>query len=108
MIKEFLLVFLAITQQGGIGLNVHEKTFPSMEMCGEFIENEFLEDGNWTHVHRTWNFYNSTYQIDIKNSNNGDMRIYYGCVEKKQECGFFWPCGEINMDQFKTYPDHNE
>ena len=92
MIKEFLLIYLAITQSGGIGMDVHEKTFPSLEMCEFYVETEFLQDGKWFHGFQTHNFYNSKYRINISDTIDSNMRMYYSCVAKKQECGFFWPC----------------
>lgn len=94
MIKEFLLLYLAITQSGAIGMDVHEKTFPSLEMCNHFVETEFLKDNNWFHMNPSHNFYNSRYRVDISDTIDGNMRMYYSCVAKKQECGFFWPCTE--------------
>lgn len=112
--NSFILIFLAITQSGGIGMNVHEKTFPTLELCNHYAESEFLSNKDqFIHKSKTYNFYNSKYQVNVKDSVNGDMRVYYSCVEKKQECGWFWPCeneqeNKINLNQFKTYPQHNE
>ena len=112
--NTFILIYLAITQTGGIGMNVHQKTFPTLELCNHYAESEFLSNtDDWIHKSSTYNFYNSKYTMRIKDSVNGDMRVYYSCVEKKQECGWFWPCEKdenkkINLNQFKTYPQHNE
>ena len=95
--NTFILIFLAITQVGDIGMNVHKKTFPTLELCNHYAESEFLSDKeHWIHKSKTYNFYNSQYEMNIKDSTNGDMRVYYSCVQKKQECGWFWPCEESN------------
>ena len=91
--NTFILIFLAITQAGGIGMNVHEKTFPTLELCNHYAESEFLQE-NFIHKSKMYNFYNSKYQVTVKDSENGDMRVYYSCVQKKQECGWFWPCDD--------------
>ena len=82
-----ILIYLAITQIGGIGMNVHEKTFPTLELCNHYAESEFLSNKeHWIHKSKTYNFYNSQYEMNIKDSVNGDMRVYYSCVKiKKQE-----------------------
>jgi hypothetical protein len=95
MMSSFILIFLAITQIGGIGMNVHSKTFPTLTLCNRYAESEFLSNkDHWIHKSKTYNFYNSQYEMNIKDSVNGDMRVYYSCVQKKQECGVFWPCDE--------------
>tara|TARA_Y100000389_G_scaffold132113_1_gene129495 strand:+ start:1513 stop:1770 length:258 start_codon:yes stop_codon:yes gene_type:complete len=85
MIKEFILIYLTITQSGGIGMNVFEETFPSLEMCNRFAEIEFLNNDNWSHRNFTHNFYNSKYRIDISDTVDGNMRMYYSCVVKNGE-----------------------
>ena len=83
--NSFILIYLAITQTGGIGMNVFEETFPSLEMCNRFAEIEFLNNDNWSHRNFTHNFYNSKYRIDISDTVDGNMRMYYSCVVKKGE-----------------------
>lgn len=85
MIKEFILIYLTITQGGGIGMDVFEKTFPSLEMCNRFVETEFLKNDIWSHLNYTHNFYNSKYRIDISDTVDGNMRMYYSCVVKNGE-----------------------
>jgi len=85
MIKEFILIYLTITQGGGIGMDVFEKTFPSLEMCNRFVETEFLKNDSWSHLNYTHNFYNSKYRIDISDTVDGNMRMYYSCVVKNVE-----------------------
>ena len=108
--NTFILIYLAIIQVGGgIGMNVHEKTFPTLELCNHYAESEFLSNtDHWIHKSKTYNFYNSKYEMNIKDSVNGDMRVYYSCVQKKQECGWFWPCEKKKDTQFMTYPQWHE
>ena len=91
--NTFILIYLAITQAGGIGMNVHEKTFPTLELCNHYAESEFLQE-QFIHKSTRYNFYNSIYQVYVTDAENGEMRVYYSCVQKKQECGWFWPCDD--------------
>ena len=113
--NTFILIFLAITMNGGVGMNVHQTTFPTLELCDHYAESEFLNTSDWIELDKTYNFYNSKYTMRVKDSVNGDMRVYYSCVEKKQECGWFWPCeknennkNKINPNQFLTYPQWHD
>ena len=114
--NTFILIFLAITMNGGVGMNVHQSTFPTLELCDHYAESEFLSNtDDWIELDKTYNFYNSKYTMRVKDSVNGDMRVYYSCVEKKQECGWFWPCeneqenkNKINPNQFLTYPQWHD
>ena len=82
--KTFLLIYLAVTQVGGIGINVYEKTFPTLEDCNQYGVSNFLANPeHWVHTTKTYNFYNSQYTLNIKESLNGDMRVYHSCVELK-------------------------
>ena len=93
--NTFILIYLTITftQIAGIGMNVHDKTFPTLELCNHYAESEFLSNKeHWIHKAKIRNFHNSDYEVNVKNSVNGDMRVYYSCVQKKQECGVYWPC----------------
>ena len=99
MMSTFILIYLAITQTGGIGMNVHEKTFPTLELCDHYAESEFLSTDDWIEGKKTYNFYNSRYTMRVKGSVNGDMRVYYSCVQKKQECGWFWPCEKTDKEK---------
>ena len=81
-----ILIFLTITQIGGIGMNVHEKTFPTLMLCNQYAESEFLSNkDHWIHKARMRNYYNSDYEVNVKDSVNGDMRVYYSCVQMKEQ-----------------------
>ena len=81
--KTFLLIYLAMTT-GGIGIDVYDKTFPTLEICNQYGASDFLANPeHWVHTTKTYNFYNSLYTLNVKDSVNGDMRIFYSCVEQK-------------------------
>ena len=84
MMNTIILIYLTITQIGGIGMNVHQETFPTLELCNHYAESEFLSNtDHWTHKARTRSFHNSDWEVNVKDTVNGDMRIYYSCVQKE-------------------------
>jgi hypothetical protein len=82
--NTIILIYLTITQIGGIGMNVHEKVFPTLELCNHYAESEFLSNtDHWTHKARMRSYHNSDWEVNVKDTVNGDMRIYYSCVQKE-------------------------